>query len=67
MFGVLVVEDQEGKLGFLAAFSGKLANSNHHKRFVPPVFDMLKQDGYYKIEESKINVLTQEIEVLGAK
>ena len=64
MFGVLVVEGQEGELGFLAAFSGKLANSNHHKRFVPPVFDMLKQDGYYKIEESKINVLTQEIEVL---
>lgn len=64
MFGVLVVEGQDGELGFLAAFSGKLANSNHHKRFVPPVFDMLKEDGYYKIEELEINALTREIELL---
>ncbi len=31
MFGVLVVQNQEGKLGYLAAFSGKLGNSNEHE------------------------------------
>ena len=30
MFGVLVVENLEGELGYLSAFSGKLADSNHH-------------------------------------
>lgn len=64
MFGVLVVEDANGQLGFLAAYSGKLANSNHHKRFVPPVFDMLTEGGYFKIEEVQINDLTKQIEQL---
>src|SRR5690606_17526647 len=31
MFGVLVVQDEVGKLGYLSAFSGKLAGSNAHK------------------------------------
>ena len=38
MFGVLVVKNQQGELGYLAAFSGKLAGRNDHARFVPPVF-----------------------------
>ena len=41
MFGVLIVENN-GTLGFLAAYSGKLANSNSVAFFVPPVFDMLR-------------------------
>lgn len=47
MFGVLVVENQNKQLGYLAAFSGKLANSNNHEYFVPPVFDMLMKDSYF--------------------
>ncbi|REA57097.1 pseudouridylate synthase [Dyadobacter luteus] len=46
MFGVLVVMTEEGKLGYLAAFSGKLAGSNHHSFFVPPVYDGLAFDGF---------------------
>ena len=46
MFGVLVVTTKEGKRGFLAAFSGKLAGGNHHAYFVPPVYDSLAQDGF---------------------
>lgn len=64
MFGVLVVKDQHGKLGFLAAFSGKLADENHHKGFVPPVFDMLKATGYFKLEEEVLNQLNATIEQL---
>lgn len=30
MFGVLIVRDRGGAVGFLAAFSGNLAASNHH-------------------------------------
>lgn len=62
MFGVLVVQNQEGKLGYLSAFSGKLANSNHHQGFVPPVFDTLDINGFYKQGEAILNALNQEIQ-----
>ena len=39
MFGVVVVEDAEGRLGFLAAYSGLLAERNDWPYFVPAVFD----------------------------
>ena len=39
MFGVLIVENKNKEIGYLAAFSGKLAGKNHHPKFVPPVFD----------------------------
>lgn len=51
MFGVLVVQNKQNEVGYLAAFSGKLAGKNHHNRFVPPVFDILVEDGFYKIGE----------------
>jgi len=47
MFGVLVVQDREGRIGYLSAFSGKLAGSNDHPKFVPPVFDMLVEDSFF--------------------
>lgn len=64
MFGVLVVRNSEDKLGYLAAFSGKLAGSNHHERFVPPVFDILAEDGFFRKEEDVLNALNKEIEQL---
>ena len=64
MFGVLVCENSKGKLGYLWAFSGKLANGNHHEYFVPTIFDMLQKDGFYKIEEETVNVINREIERL---
>lgn len=67
MFGVLVCQNTNGELGYLAAFSGKLADSNHHKFFVPTVFDMLDENGFYKIGENELNQITQEIEVLEQK
>ena len=64
MFGVLVVQCSNGEIGFLAAFSGKLANSNDHQRFVPPVYDMLKPDGFFLREEVLINQLNDQIKEL---
>lgn len=64
MFGVLVVETQEGDLAYLAACSGKLAGSNQHRYFVPPIFDMLDPNGFFLQEEALINQLNREIELL---
>jgi tRNA pseudouridine32 synthase / 23S rRNA pseudouridine746 synthase len=64
MFGVLVCKNSKDELGYLWAYSGKMAEANHHKKFVPPVFDMLQQDGFYKKEEAALNVITANIEAI---
>lgn len=64
MFGVLLVKSPGGEYGFLAAFSGLLCGENEHAFFVPPVFDFLSLDGYFKCEErniSNINKMIAEI------
>ena len=50
MFGVLIVENADSEIGFLAAFSGNLAGTNRHEYFVPPVYDMLQPDDFFKKE-----------------
>ena len=64
MFGVLVVQNQNNQLGFLWAFSGKLAESNQHPLFVPTVFDMLEENSYFKKEETILNQYNKKIEKL---
>ena len=64
MFGVLVCQDENGNLGYLWGVSGKLADSNLHDKFVPPVFDMLTQDSFFKQEEAILNQYNQKIEKL---
>ena len=66
MFGVLVVQDEEGGLGFLAAFSGILAGRNVHDYFVPPVYDLLQPDGFFREEEGKISAINHQIETLSS-
>ncbi|WP_428329517.1 RluA family pseudouridine synthase [Mucilaginibacter sp.] len=61
MFGVLVVKDKEGRLGYLSAFSGKLAGSNDHSRFVPPVFDMLIENSFFLKEQEIIHSINMQI------
>lgn len=61
MFGVLVVQTQDGNIGYLAAFSGILAGSNMHPFFVPPVYDLLQPDGFFKQEEAQISALNLRI------
>lgn len=64
MFGVLVVQKQSGELGFLSAFSGKLGETNHLPGFVPPIYDLLNKDGFFKIEERLISDINHQIEAL---
>ncbi len=61
MFGVLVVQDSNGKLGYLSAFSGKLANSNNHPRFVPPVFDMLAENSFFLKGQYILNDINRQV------
>lgn len=61
MFGVLIVKTLDGSIGYLAAFSGNLAGSNMHDFFVPPVYDLLNPDGYFRKEESEISALNRRI------
>lgn len=55
MFGILLVRTKEGKLGYLAAYSGKLAGGNHHPGFVPPVFDGLEEGGFLNVGMEVLN------------
>jgi tRNA pseudouridine32 synthase / 23S rRNA pseudouridine746 synthase len=64
MFGVLVVKDKDGKIGFLSAFSGKIGETNKYEGFVPPVFDILEIEGFFKQGEAEILKINDEIEVL---
>jgi tRNA pseudouridine32 synthase / 23S rRNA pseudouridine746 synthase len=64
MFGVLVVQNEQGTLGYISAFSGKLAGGNHHTRFVPPVFDILTEEGFFKKGEAEINPINSQVEAL---
>jgi tRNA pseudouridine32 synthase/23S rRNA pseudouridine746 synthase len=62
MFGVLIVEKPNKELAVLYAFSGKLADSNEHPEFVPPVFDVLRKDGFYKQGEEVVSSVNEELE-----
>jgi tRNA pseudouridine32 synthase/23S rRNA pseudouridine746 synthase len=64
MLGVLVAQDAQGQLGFLAAFSGNLAGSVHHDYFVPPVYDLLDPHGEFKRGEAQITAINHEVERL---
>lgn len=61
MFGVLIVRTSSGQTGYLAAFSGNLCGSNSHSFFVPPVYDLLKPNGFFKIEEEQISAINHQI------
>ena len=64
MLGVLVAQDHEGRLGYLAAFSGNLAGRVNHDFFVPPVYDLLDPQGEFKLGEAQITAINHEVERL---
>lgn len=64
MFGVLVVQDQQGELGYLTAFSGRSNNEYPAHPFVPQVYDAPENDAWYRAEEAKVNALNHTIRLL---
>lgn len=53
-----------GAVGYLAAFSGNLAGKNVHHFFVPPIYDLLQPDGFFRQEEEQINEINARIRTL---
>ena len=64
MFGVLVVKNQNNQLGYLAGFSGRIADSYHLSFFVPPIYDLKESSGFFLREEECISNLNEKIENL---
>lgn len=64
MFGVLVVENRQGDIGYLNAFSGKQLTTNNAINFVPPVFELDAQTDFFHAENKIINRLNSELETL---
>ena len=64
MFGVLVVQNCQGKIGFLSAYSGQIEGENADTNFVPAVSNMQLQDSAFLAENNIINNINAEIEQL---
>jgi tRNA pseudouridine32 synthase/23S rRNA pseudouridine746 synthase len=60
MFGVLVVRDRGGRVGYLRAFSGMLDGSWHHDGFCGPVFDHVARAAFWPAGEAELGVIAAE-------
>ncbi|MCD9465629.1 RluA family pseudouridine synthase [Photobacterium iliopiscarium] len=67
MFGVLLVQNQQGEMGYLSAFSDKIANLAHLPHFVPPVFDERNIDPAIKAQQVLIDEVTTKITAIESK
>ena len=61
MFGVLLVKSPQGEIGFLSAFSGKIADKNLLPGFVPPVFDMLAEESFFRSDLASITEINSAV------
>lgn len=61
MFGVLVVKNNKNEIGYLNAFSGKLADKSLPEKFVPPVFNMRTEGSFYIKGELEIDAINAQL------
>lgn len=66
MFGVLIVKNKQGIIGYLAAYSGQLEGKNLENIFVPPIYHRLNERDHFQIETEKLDLLTSQINKLEA-
>jgi len=64
MFGVLVVRDMNGTIGFLSAFSGMMNGSWQMPGFVPPIFDWAEQNRFLPAASDELARLAEELQCL---
>ncbi len=64
MFGVLLVQNEQGEVGYLSAFSGKIVQENIIPNFVPPVVNVFAHNEFFRTEQVVINHINAEIESL---
>jgi len=56
MLGVLMTRNSDSdKISYLYAFSGNVGGRSHIEGFVPPIYDLLAPDGWYKQREAQIS------------
>ena len=67
MFGVLIIKDLEGNIGYLSAFSGKLNGGNHYDGFVPPIYDGLQEGGFLNEGMTQLSKIVQEVRAIEAQ
>jgi tRNA pseudouridine32 synthase/23S rRNA pseudouridine746 synthase len=61
MFGVIVVQNEVGDIGYLSAFSGQMADKSNH--FVPALFD-LNTSSFFQSGQTEINAVNKTLSVL---
>ena len=66
MFGVLVVRNDYGEIGYLSAFSGELEGRIPESVFVPSIYDRFNGQDNFAIESAKLDVLSKQINQLEA-
>ena len=59
MYGVLIVENSFGEVGFLAAYSGQ--EKEHNPYFVPPIYNRLIPNDFFRQNEEKLTYINLEI------
>jgi tRNA pseudouridine32 synthase / 23S rRNA pseudouridine746 synthase len=67
MFGVLVVADRVGRLGWLCAFSGMLDDRWDVDGFAPPLFDRAARDAFWPTGEAELAAIDAELSTLAAE
>lgn len=64
MFGVLVVKTLDDEIAYLAAFSGKIGDSQEYRPFVPPLYNRLEISGFFNDGEAELNRINAKIDAL---
>ncbi|MDX8405775.1 MAG: pseudouridine synthase [Mariprofundus sp.] len=62
MFGVLVVRDSDGRIGFLSAFSGMMDKQWQVPGFVPPLFAQAEQDSFLLAGRAELAALSEQLQ-----
>src|SRR6185503_1664569 len=62
MFGVLVVADRDGRVGYTCGFSGMLDGKWDQPGFVPPAFDVEARDVFWPAGEAELGATTAALE-----
>ncbi len=66
MYGVLVVSDRSGTIGFLSAFSAMINGSWQVPGFVPPIFNAAEQDHFLPAGKAEASISKQRLKQLEA-
>ncbi|MDX8388708.1 MAG: pseudouridine synthase [Ghiorsea sp.] len=64
MFGVLIVQDKQGKIGFLSAFSGMMRGEWLIEGFVAPAFDLAAQNIFLPEGKAELTKMSEQLNVL---